>query len=92
MTMQQIARDAIMCQDASNGRGIARSLVTAMDTIANQNDGNMSTRAVNQHPAVFMYLYKLMALNGHEPLSMFEQFNEAALACDAIAHAEEIAK
>ncbi len=83
MTLQQAAKDAIACQDACNGRGIARSMVQAMDAVAEQ--PRTSTTTANQSPITFMFLYKLMALAGHEPLNLWDEYSEAEKACQAIA-------
>ena len=51
---------------------------------------NTGTRSVNQHPIVFMFLYKLMALNGNEPLNLLDEYYEAELACKLIAESAEV--
>lgn len=90
MTYKKAAEDAVSCQDGCNSSGIARSLVQAIDAIR-EHDG-AGTREINKHPIVFMFLYKLMALNGHEPLNLWDEYSNAERACKAIVAAEEIAE
>jgi hypothetical protein len=50
------------------------------------------TRWINEHPIVYMFLYKLMSLNGHEPLSDYRTYSEMESRCKAIIDAEVIAE
>lgn len=84
MTIQTAAQNAINVQDGVNSRGIARAMVEAMDAIAND-PASMGTRYINQHPIVYMYLYKLSALNGNERIDEHEQYNIAEAECKRIA-------
>lgn len=59
------ARDAMAYQNGCNSSGIARSMIQAIDAIR---ETGVGTAEINRHPVVYLYLYKLMALSGHEPL------------------------
>ncbi len=91
MTLQKAAGEALACQDACNSSGIARSMVEAMDAIRKEphswmeNGTRVHSGGLNTHPIVFMFLYKLMALAGHEPLNLWDEYSEAEKACQAIA-------
>lgn len=77
-TLKQAAGEAVAVQDACNSSGIARAMVEAMDAIR-EAGGHP-----NRHPVVFMFLYKLMSLNGHEPLNLWGEYSAAQMACEAI--------
>lgn len=84
-TIQQAAHDAIAVQDACNSSGVARSMVEAMDAIRASGDAIRGAYGhPNRHPIVFLYLYKLMSLNGHEPLDLWDEYDAAVKACEAI--------
>jgi hypothetical protein len=79
MTLQKAAQNALAVQDACNSRGIARSMVEAMDAVAE------SGTSANTHPVTYLFLYQLMALAGFEPLGSYEQYGAAKAACEILA-------
>lgn len=84
MTLRNAAQDAINLQNGCNSSGIARTLVQAIDAI------RAAEQKVNTHPIVFMILYKLMALNGHEPIDMWDEYTKAEAECKAIVEADAV--
>jgi hypothetical protein len=80
MTVQQAAQQALQVQDACNISGVVRSMVQVIDAIR---DGG--TRSISEHPAVYLFAYKVMALTGHEPLDQWEAYGAAETACKAMA-------
>jgi hypothetical protein len=84
-TIQEAAAAAIAVQDACNSSGVARSMVEAMDAIrASADEVRGAYGHPNRHPIVFLFLYKLMALNGHEPLNLWSEYDKAVKECEAI--------
>ena len=68
-TLQQLAREALDVQDASNLSGVAQSFAKAVldlrSTLREANGGNPpDTREVNHHPIVRVWLSKLDSLAG----------------------------
>ena len=68
MTIQRAAQTAVDCQDACNLSGVLYSFADAMKTAIRPEAErlNKGTDWINQHPIVYMFAYKLLALNGHE--------------------------
>lgn len=92
MTYKQAAQDALAVQDACNLSGVVKSfheIVTNVLWPEARKDGH-GTDWVNQHPIVYLFLYKLMALNGHEPISDWETYNGMERAVNGIIQAQEI--
>lgn len=87
-SIRKAAQDALGCQDACNASGVAHSMLDAMAAL--RTEKHMTTGWVNTHPIVFMFLYKLMALNGHEPLNLGEQYSKAESMCREIAGDESV--
>lgn len=93
MTYKRAAELSLQCQDAVNLSGVLASFKQAVHEAiwpeARKNE--KGTDYVNKHPIVFLFLYQLMALNGYEPLNLWEEHTNAERAVKAILQVEEIA-
>lgn len=83
MTLKQAARDAIGVQDACNIRGVCNSLNNILRDVL--------PIGSQRHPIVYLFLYKLMSLNGHEPLGDWSTYDWATTECRKIIDAVEVA-
>lgn len=94
MTYKRAAQLALECQDGVNLSGILASFKAAVHEAIwpEARKRGHGTDWVNQNPICFMFLFKLMALNGHEPISLWEEYSNAERACKAIVQVEEIAE
>lgn len=64
MTEAECANMAIDCQDASNLAGLAHTLGALMPSLLNaMRQRGKDTTWANQHPVVYMFLYKMLDLN-----------------------------
>ncbi len=90
MTLKQAAQQAIDVQDACNGSGVARALVRVIDVIR-ESASYTGTSYSNQHPIVYLFAYKLMALAGREPLSDDAYYWQMMAECQKIVDAVEVA-
>lgn len=85
-TMQQLAADAIAIQSACNLSGVARSLAEACVFLYSQVP---STRYVNEHPVVTLFIDKLASLNGGVGTADLPRLNWAWEMCRKWAEATE---
>ena len=84
--MKRAADDALQCQDACNGSGVAFSFARHMQTICDASSAlGKGTEWKNRHPVVFLFVYKLQALNGFEQLGLYQQYNWAEAECKRMA-------
>lgn len=81
MTFKRAAELAVECQDASNLSGVLSSFKAAVHEAVWSEARRLGhgTRWVNQHPVCYLFIFKLLALNGFEPVDQWETF-EAKLA------------
>jgi hypothetical protein len=88
ITLKQAARDAIAVQNACNASGVIHSLLEAIQAIREANPG-ISTREVNTHPIVVLFVSKLQSLCGHECLcsACLDAYSVANERCEAILRA-----
>jgi hypothetical protein len=87
MTYQQSAQQAIDCQDASNLSGVLATFKTIVHEVLWPEARRIGrgTDWINRHPICYLFTYKLLALNGHEPLDQYEAYDQATRECGEIA-------
>ncbi len=85
LTIIRCAELALGCQDACNGRALLASLLRVQDTLRRM---EMGTEWVNRHPIVYLFLFKLMALSGHEVMSQYGVTEWAEFECHKIVAGE----
>lgn len=90
-TMQQAAQCALDVQDACNLSGVLTAFKDIVhDTLwPEAKQLGKGTAWVNQHPICTLFLYKLMALNGHEDIGS-DYYYQADKECSAIAAGPEV--
>jgi hypothetical protein len=79
------ARQAIDCQDACNASGVGIAYGRHWQAICDaSNLASKGTSWKNQHPISFMFAFKLLSLNGHEPMQLENQYYWAENQCRLI--------
>lgn len=83
MTIQQAAQQALDVQDACNLSGVCHSLYECVAAIR-MSGPSVSTRDVNRHPIVTLFLLKMCELNGCGS-TLNAAYDPAELECRRIA-------
>lgn len=91
-TYPEAAQTAMDIQDASNISGVINTLhEIVMETLwPEARRRGAETKWVNTHPIIHLFAYKIMALNGAEPLSQDTVYWEKYEDCARIASGLEV--
>lgn len=93
-TIQEAAKDALIVQDACNLSGVAHSFMDVLQVLRKtpmqDRDCLQPTEFVNTHAVVFMFLFKMMSLNGKECLCEHcgEAYRRAEAECKKLAEVQ----
>lgn len=86
ITLQQAAKDALMCQNACNLSGVAHSFLQAVQAV---NEGarriDEGTDWRNNHPIIRLYVDKLASLCGMQGPNSIMNYAQADWDCQRIA-------
>jgi hypothetical protein len=85
-TMQDVAKDAILVQNACNLSGVVHAFSTAVTVLREQRDCT-GTKWVNEHPVSILFSAKIASLTGVAHIA--EGFEKAYEECQKLA-AEDI--
>jgi hypothetical protein len=80
MDYKRAAQVALDVQDASNLSGVVKSFAGGvMDALWEQaRSTGQGTAWINKHPICYLFGYKIMSLNGCEPLSDWDNYKRAS--------------
>jgi hypothetical protein len=85
-TIQELAKEAIDVQDASNLKGVLNGMsdaIAALEDIQIATTGRVDRESINKHPIIRLWAWKVVALTGTECMCLraAEKFSEACKWC-----------
>lgn len=88
--VKRAADNALQVQDACNSSGVVFSFARQMQTICDAStELKKGTDWKNHHPIVFLFTYKIQALNRFEQLGLDGQYKWAERECSRMADTGE---
>jgi hypothetical protein len=85
-TIQELAKEALDVQDASNLRGVLNGFseaIASLNDIMGKQDGQCHIDAIHKHPVAKLWAWKIAAMTGTECLCLraTEQYSQALQWC-----------